>query len=229
MNKLQNVRREIQNVGRPSTSKALKRQEELLDRALDLFLENGFERTTMDSIAASVGMTKRTIYSRYEDKSAFFRATVMQAIERIITSQAKRLLQLETGSLEDTLVAVARMRIHQVMTPEGMRLQRIINAEAYRFPEIFRMAQRHIAMPVVDFLADVLERYAAAGILHVTRPQMTAAAFMNMVAGAAVRQIGLGGQMEESEIEDRIEFSVALFLDGVRAHGPDLAGERIAT
>ena len=50
--------------GRPTREQAELRHQELLDRALELFLENGFELTTIESIAASVGMTKRTVYAR---------------------------------------------------------------------------------------------------------------------------------------------------------------------
>ena len=59
--------------GRPTREQAELRREELLDRALELFLENGFELVTMEAIAAAVGMTKRTVYARYEDKCALFR------------------------------------------------------------------------------------------------------------------------------------------------------------
>ena len=52
----------------------------MLDTALSLFLDKGFEQTTIDLIAASVGMTKRTIYAKYEDKAALFRAAVERAI-----------------------------------------------------------------------------------------------------------------------------------------------------
>jgi AcrR family transcriptional regulator len=49
---------------------------------LGIFLERGFEQTTMEEIATSVGMSKRTVYARFDDKSALFNAAVMQAIER---------------------------------------------------------------------------------------------------------------------------------------------------
>lgn len=205
-----------QHIGRPSRAKAMKRQEELFDKALDLFLEKGFEQTTMDMIAASVGMTKRTIYSRFEDKSAFFTATVMRAIERMVESQATFLLRLEPEPLETVLASIARMRIQQVTTRDGVRLQRIVNAETFRFPEIYRMAQRHISKPVHDFLADYLERHAVAGGIHVPRPDMAAAAFMNMVSAGAIRQIGLGNQIDDAENEKQIHFSIDLFLNGIK-------------
>src|ERR1700733_10039359 len=70
--------------GRPTRDQAAARQLELLDTALDMFLDKGFEQTTMEAVAAAVGMTKRTIYARYDDKAALFLATVQRAIGRSI-------------------------------------------------------------------------------------------------------------------------------------------------
>jgi AcrR family transcriptional regulator len=205
------------NIGRPSREKALQRQEELLDRALDLFLEHGYAHTTMDAIASSLTMTKRTIYARYEDKAAFFRAVVQRAIERMVASQASTLATIDTDSLEGTLEAIARMRIHQVMTPEGMRLQRIVNAESNRFPEIFRMARKHVTQPVVEFLSGVLRKHAAEGSIRVERPEMTATAFMSMVVGAPIRVLASGNRVDETEMEDRISFCITLLKHGIAA------------
>jgi AcrR family transcriptional regulator len=207
------------NIGRPSREKALQRQEELLDRALDLFLEHGYAHTTMDAIADSLTMTKRTIYARYEDKAAFFRAVVMRAIDRMVASQASTLAAIDTNSLEGTLEAVARMRIQQVMTPEGLRLQRIVNSESNRFPEIFRMARKHVTEPVVEFLSDVLSSHAASGAIAVDRPEMTATAFMSMVVGAPIRVLASGNRVDEAEMEDRIAFSIALLKHGIQSKG----------
>src|SRR3546814_11107349 len=55
--------------GRPTREQARLRHEQLLDEALEQFLDKGFVMTTIDAIAAAVGMTKRTVYTRYPDKN----------------------------------------------------------------------------------------------------------------------------------------------------------------
>ena len=52
-------------VGRPTRAQQEQRHEELLNVALDIFLERGFEQATMEEIAIQVGMSKRTVYARY--------------------------------------------------------------------------------------------------------------------------------------------------------------------
>lgn len=201
--------------GRPTRGQAEQRHEELLDRALELFLEKGFELATIDAIAASVGMTKRTVYGRYEDKSALFRAAVQRAIDRW-TVPVEALHAVDGDDLETTLKAVARIRMANAISPVGLRLQRIINAESYRFPEIFTQAYVQGSRPTIDFLADLLRRHTKAGTIKVAKPEIAAAAFLSMVVGGPMRAIVWGSAIHERELEERIRFCVRLFLDGAR-------------
>jgi TetR/AcrR family transcriptional regulator, mexJK operon transcriptional repressor len=201
--------------GRPTRDQAAARHRELLDTALDMFLERGFEQATMEGIAAATGMTKRTVYARYPDKAALFIATVQRAIERLIVSP-ETLAALDTGDLEMTLTAVARMRVAQVMTPAGLKLQRIINTESYRFPQIFTMSYQQGAGPVIAFLADLLRRHDNAGAVCVDQPEMAANIFMSMVVSGPVRILVSGNPLSQAEIDERMTFAVRLFLDGVR-------------
>lgn len=203
-------------IGRPSKERSERRHEELLDHALEIFLQNGFDKTTLDMIAKSVSMTKRTIYSKYEDKEAFFKAAVIRAIERVAAFQAKALVSCECATLEETLACVARMRMKQMTRSEGLRLLRILNSEAYRFPEIFELSSNHITTPVVEFLARRLEKHAVSGDITVSNPKLAATAFLSMVVGAPIRVIGSGNPIDESAIEERISFCIELFLNGIR-------------
>jgi TetR/AcrR family transcriptional regulator, mexJK operon transcriptional repressor len=201
--------------GRPTRERAEARHNELLDTALDMFLECGFEMTTMEGVAAAVGMTKRTIYARYDGKAALFKATVRRAIKRNIVARAI-FDALDTGDLENTLTAFATMRIAHFQTDAGLKLQRIVNTESFRFPEIFTWYYEQSAGPAIDFLADLFSRQEKGGTLSVGDPRMAANAFMSMVVGGPVRIIVSGNPLGQEEIDARIAFAVRLFLDGAR-------------
>jgi len=201
--------------GRPTREQAEARHAELLETALDHFLDRGFEQATIEAIAASVNMTKRTVYARYPDKASLFLAAVRRAIDRMIVPKGK-LHALAKDDLESTLVAVARLRLKQLMTPEGLKLQRIINTESYRFPEIFVEAYERGARPIIVFIADQLRRHAAPGSIAASNPEQAAAAFMSEVVGGPVRFAVSGNFMSERKIEERIAFTVRLFIEGVK-------------
>lgn len=203
------------SAGRPTREQAEQRHEELLDRALEQFLEKGFELATMEAIAASVGMTKRTVYARYEDKRALFKAAVQRAIDGW-TVPLETLQAAERDDLEESLVAFARIRMANAISPVGLKLQRILNTESYRFPEIFPHAHDQGSRPTLEYLADFLRRRIQAGEVCVEDPETAAVAFLSMVVGGPLRGIVLGGAVDEAALEARIRFCVRLFLNGAR-------------
>ncbi|MFF3567612.1 TetR/AcrR family transcriptional regulator [Nocardia jiangxiensis] len=201
--------------GRPTREQAEARHGELLDTALELFLQNGFQMTTVEMIATRLGMTKRTVYARYPDKAALFLTAVQRAIEHRIVPR-KVLESLDRGDLAETLEAIARLRINEVMTPEGLRLQHIINIESHRFPDIFSANYEQSAKPVLEFVADLLDRAVAAGRIAPTDTESAATAFMSMVVGGQVRSIVSGETPTAEEVDRKVHFTVHLLLDGLQ-------------
>jgi len=201
--------------GRPTKAQAEARLEELLDAALDTFLERGFELATVEAIAARVNMTKRTVYAKFTDKAALFEAAVQRAIERQIVPR-ERLEKLDNGDLAETLEAIAHLRIAQVMTVNGLRLQRIINTESYRFPGLLMANYNQSAKPVAEFVAELLQRQIDAGELAPVDTMEAAGAFMAIAISGHVRNIVSGAQVVREELHGRVHFAVGLLLDGLR-------------
>jgi TetR/AcrR family transcriptional regulator, mexJK operon transcriptional repressor len=201
-------------VGRPTREQQEQRHEELLNVALDTFLERGFEQTTMEEIAIRVGMSKRTVYSRYQDKAQLFKASVHRAIERYTVPRAA-VEALATDDLRETLSAIARQRIANVATPVSTKLQRILTAQSYRFPEMFHAAYDEGAGPTIGFLEDLFVRHSQRGEIKVREPRRAATAFLSLVVGGPARIIVAGNRIDHDEIEAHICFTVELFLKGL--------------
>ncbi|MFM5931780.1 MAG: TetR/AcrR family transcriptional regulator [Novosphingobium sp.] len=200
--------------GRPTKEQAEARYEELLDTALDLFLEHGFELATIEMIAARMNMTKRTVYAKFPDKAALFQAAVQRAIERQIVPQ-DALQALDKGDLQETLRAIGHQRIGLVRTTNGQRLQRIINTESYRFPDLLMLNYNQSAKPVATFIAAILQREMDAGNLRRTDPAMATGVFLSMVVGGTTRQIVAGDVPDDQTVDRIVDFAVDLFLNGL--------------
>src|ERR1700733_9122974 len=52
------------------------KRERVLDAAVQVFLANGFDQTSMDAIAARAGVSKTTVCPHYADKFALLRGVV---------------------------------------------------------------------------------------------------------------------------------------------------------
>jgi TetR/AcrR family transcriptional regulator, mexJK operon transcriptional repressor len=191
--------------GRPTLS-----NEALLDKALDIFLEMGFERTSIDAITAAAGMAKRTVYLRYEDKTALFKAALERAITVWIVP-VEVLRAAESEDLEATLLRLGQILLSNIMTPAGLRLLRITNAESTRMPEIGVYTSQKGTEPTLLYLADMLRRRAGV----VTDADAAASAFLHLIVGGPATATAWGVVFDEAAIEQHIKYGVHLFLHGL--------------
>ena len=69
-----------------------KRRSEILGKALDVFVEEGFENATFQKIADKCGITRTTLYTYFKNKREIFNFSIkqlMQILENDITGIAK--------------------------------------------------------------------------------------------------------------------------------------------
>src|SRR5688572_1690735 len=199
--------------GRQTVDQARQRNQELLEIALDLFLEKGFERTTIDAITAAAGMAKRTVYLRYQDKTALFKASLQRAIEDWIVP-VERLRAAETDDLEDSLLRIGQILVENIMSPAGLRLMRITNAESGRLPEIGVYAYKQGTDRTIAYLADLFRRRIRPDV-EIIDPEEAALGFLYLVVGGPASATAWGMVLEKSQIDKHTEDCVRLFLRGL--------------
>jgi len=81
-----------------------RRRPVVLDAAFELFLERGYEGTSMEAIAQAVGVTKPVVYACYPSKDELFKALLRREEERVLGEIATALPQAAEGDLEATLI-----------------------------------------------------------------------------------------------------------------------------
>lgn len=199
--------------GRPTREQIAARNQELMDTALDLFLQNGFEATTIDAISGAVGMSRRTIYARYGDKTTLFKAALQQAIDEWIVPVAQ-LHAAEREDLQETLLSIARLWVNKLRTPSGMRLLRIANTEIFRMPEIAAYLWDRMAEPTSGYLADLFRRRLRPG-QDVPDAEDAAGAFLLMVVLGSVQSTAWES-VSHADFDRHIIYRTRLFLTGAR-------------
>lgn len=205
--------------GRPSRSNS-----ELLDLSLDLFHQNGFERTSIDAICAAAGMAKRTVYARYGDKATLFKAALKRAIEQWIVP-IDRLRAAEVDDFADTLRRVAAILVANIMSPAGLKLLRLTNAESGLMPDVGAYAVQHGTEPTLRYLADLFRRkgrLSASNQHGAGLPDADEAAqsFLYLVVGGLANNAAWGAVPDQATIERHTRYTLQIFLHGI---GPALA------
>src|ERR1700722_10134894 len=78
--------------------------------ALTLFARDGYERTSVDAIAAEAGVSKRTVYSHYGDKENLFLLVIADTYDQMRERFAEIIARMtgEVTDAERSLIATIR-------------------------------------------------------------------------------------------------------------------------
>jgi TetR/AcrR family transcriptional regulator, mexJK operon transcriptional repressor len=199
--------------GRPTREEAERRHRGLIEAAFQLFLEKGWEGTSIDEISRRAGVAKGFIYARYPDKAALF----VGAIERLMEDAMGTLQMSEPLPLQaqDGLYVFGKRLLDLVLRPEAVAFHRLFIAEAPKFPDL---ARHFIASNrIVDLIAGVLSQYSELAPVTTEEARTRAEHFAILVIGIPRTLALLVGREPPEQEARRLRAAVRLFLDGCRA------------
>lgn len=81
-----------------------RRRPQVLDAALELFLERGYDGTSMQAVADQAGVTKPVVYACFPSKDALFRALLAREETRILGEIQAAFEGTELSDPESTLI-----------------------------------------------------------------------------------------------------------------------------
>ena len=204
--------------GRPTKAAAAERDERLLEIATRMFMEQGFEATSIDALAEAASIGKATLYARYADKAALFADVLRRRILEIYGPMEAEFAAATAGDdLETTLRKVADRLIEQALANSSVTLGRILSAQGPRFPELARLAMTEGYGRQLHVVESVLSRFADDPRYLLDDLQVAADLFVALVMGRAARVKIYGLPIDAAEMRQRTRAAVALFVRGVRA------------
>jgi TetR/AcrR family transcriptional regulator, mexJK operon transcriptional repressor len=200
--------------GRPSRADALRLRQRILEVATELFLAEGYGSTTIEAVAARAGISKRTFYHRFDDKSALFAAVVHEIIEQIRPPAGVPLI--EGATLRDVLRRLAGMIVRAALSPQAIALHRLVMAESARFPELVRAVHGDgSASEATTLIGGLLAREPRDSTLSAEKRAFAAEQFISMVVTLPQRRaMGYGTPMTAAELDVWADKTVDLFLNG---------------
>ncbi|MBI1732029.1 MAG: TetR/AcrR family transcriptional regulator [Gammaproteobacteria bacterium] len=202
--------------GRPSRITAERLREHILDVATELFLNHGYGSTSIEAVALTGRISKRTFYHRFQDKAALFSAVVHRIIDRL--HPPADVPVISGGSLHEILQHLARLMLQGALTPQAVALHRLIVAESARFPELAVIAaEQGGRQEAITLIAGLLEQEARREHFALNNPMFAAGQFLQMVISLPQRRaMQLGTPMTAAEIDAWPRDTVDLFLNGCR-------------
>jgi AcrR family transcriptional regulator len=202
--------------GRPTKAAAAERDERLLEIAAQMFMRDGFDATSMERLAETAKIGKATLYARYADKSQLFADILRRRILLIYGPlEAEFAEGLGGGSLEQTLLILARRFIDLSLSPSSIALGRILAAEGERFPELGKLAVEEGLNRQLRLVEAVLTRFAVGRRYAIGDMALAADLFLSIVLGRISRMALLGVRMEPDTLDRRTREAVRTFVRGI--------------
>jgi AcrR family transcriptional regulator len=108
-------------------------REHILGVAKDVFLDTGFERASMDLIAARAETSKRTLYAHFENKEKLYLA-VVELVRGLFVARLKTPADYP-GPIAEKLTMFCGRYLEMLVYDRAVQMCRMSLAEATRFPE----------------------------------------------------------------------------------------------
>jgi TetR/AcrR family transcriptional regulator, regulator of autoinduction and epiphytic fitness len=116
----------------PETKKARKKRDTsqkrhaILEGAIKVFTQNGFEASSMDYIAEVAGVSKRTIYNHFPSKEILFQSIVADFLKQ--RDEIKPIRYVSTLSLEEQLMEFAKAELFLINDPVRRGLSKLFTS-----------------------------------------------------------------------------------------------------
>jgi len=140
----------------------LARPQELLDAALDLFVEKGFAATRSEEVAARAGVSKGTLYLYYPSKEELLKEVIRHNVVNQI-AEGVEIVRAFEGSSSELLAHMMRLWWERVGETRASGILKLMMSEVRNFPEIAQFYIDEVTMPCDRMLAEIVERGIARG------------------------------------------------------------------
>jgi AcrR family transcriptional regulator len=164
--------------GRASKKLPGTRKEAILDAALSVFAEDGYQAARLDDVARRADVAKGTLYLYFDDKEKLFEEVVRGAISPVL-ERISLLAAAPDMPIEQALEALFSVFEKEVLGTRRKLIVRLIIAEGPRFPRVAEFYYQNVVGRVMPLVATIAKRAAERGELSsdaVARyPQLIAA------------------------------------------------------
>ena len=142
------VKRERRKEARPG---------ELLDAALDLFVEKGFAATRAEEVAARAGVSKGTLFLYFQSKEELFKAVVRENISGRFTEWNAEFEAFD-GDSAAMLTYCMNTWWERVGATKASGITKLMMSEAKNFPDLADFYQREVIQPGQALIRRILQR-----------------------------------------------------------------------
>ena len=149
----------------------------IVSAATTLFLESGYDRTSLLRISERAAVSRATLFKQFPTKAALFDAIVAESWAPADDDEPP-----PAGNLTEGLGTMGRRYAELLGRPQMTDLFRIVIAELPRFPELAAAQFAQGKIPYFDSVRNYLLAEHAAGTAQVQDAELAATQFLGMIS-----------------------------------------------
>ncbi len=142
------VKRERRKEARPG---------ELLDAALDLFVEKGFAATRVEEVAGRAGVSKGTLFLYFQSKDDLFKAVVRENISGHFKEWNETFDNFKGTSAEMVTLCMHEWW-QRVGATKASGIEKLMLSEAGNFPDLAAFYRQEVVEPGQSLIRRILQR-----------------------------------------------------------------------
>lgn len=193
------------------------RPDEVLDAALDLFIEKGFAATRVEDIAVRAGLSKGAVYLYFPSKEAVLEGIVRRAVVPI-ASTAVDMVQNYAGDPRTIITMVMKTVAKRMMDPRTIAIPKLMMREMINFPDFAAMYRSEVLDKVIPMIVGLLKTGIAEGYLRPVDPDLTIRSIIGPIMLHILLDEVFGVRPDEGlELERLIDNHLTILFDGLSA------------
>jgi AcrR family transcriptional regulator len=171
--------------------------------ALELFLQQGFSKTSMEMIKKRAGVAKQTLYNYYPSKQQLFidmiRLQVDKVVDQIWEIEIDKLKFSDLSQVQQFFREFAHAMVQVLAKPAYLNLLLTLFSEVKHFPELGEMFAQAVPYRNMKKLVRVLEKTNHEGLTRVEHPEEA----IRMFIGGLLTYAILNGLLFNQEVNEK--------------------------
>lgn len=198
------------------------KRQQIIDGALHVFANKGFEKATNKDIAAAAGIgSPGLIYHYFKDKSDLFQQVFEQRLPLLqLLSHSE---EIATKPPRDLLTLYGHAFLKVAENPTSIALFKLILGEAVRQPHVAEMVNTIGPSRSFAFLTHYLAKQMENGLLKPVDPGAAARCFIGpLISYLLTREVFIQPDAKQLSAEVMVETAVNVFLQGMQISSEDV-------
>ena len=191
------------------------KQQEILKAAAECFARYGYEKTTLDDIGTLVGLNKASLYYYYKNKESIFTEVISAewvSFFKILTAKIKK-----TEGYSEKILAYISERFKHLEKTMNLHQLSFASIKSHSF---FKGLKETFFNEEVKIINEILEDCKKHGEIISCDTKLVSRSILTVVDAIKTKAIqssenSLTNKIDYSLIEDEVQFTITLILNGI--------------